>query len=247
MRRPILIVKAGTTFPDSRKAFGDFEAWTAGGMEIPLLDLVVAAVYSGAPLPEPDSVSGVVVTGSSAMVTDREAWSERIAGWIPGVIEREVPFLGICYGHQLLAHAMGGEVGYHPGGREVGTVAVGINERGKTDALLGGLPEKLLAHTIHAQSALRLPEGTQVLAGNAFEPHHAFRVGACAWGVQFHPEFTAAVMRSYLAHQEAVLKAEGKDVNGLNARVVDTPQATSILRRFVEIVQRRDESDGKGL
>src|SRR5690348_8631928 len=74
-------------------------------------------------------IAGVVVTGSHSMVSHREPWSERAAQWLAGVVESDrVPVLGICYGHQLLAHALGGEAGDHPAAIEIGTVQVRTTE-----------------------------------------------------------------------------------------------------------------------
>ena len=60
----------------------------------------------GHPLPPPADCRAVVITGSHAMVTDNRPWSVKVANWIPMLVNYEVPFLGICYGHQLLAQAM---------------------------------------------------------------------------------------------------------------------------------------------
>jgi len=56
---------------------------------------------------------------------------------------------------------------------------------------------------------LRLPEGAVLLGRNQFEPHQAFRIGPCAWGVQFHPEFTDAIMSAYLKVQAPDLTRRG--------------------------------------
>src|SRR3546814_6485680 len=93
------------------------------------------------------------------------------------------------YGHQLLAHALGGEVGDNPNGRKMGTVAVDLLPAAADDPLFTGLPDRFLAQATHQQSVLRAPEGATVLARSDHDDCHAFRWGEAAWGVQFHPEF----------------------------------------------------------
>lgn len=179
-------------------------------MDTQALPIVVIDPRRGDTLPDPAEVSGAVVTGSHAMVSHREPWSETTAAWLAQLVSRDTPVLGICYGHQLLAHALGGEAGNHPQGVEVGTVTVTLEEAAAGDALLRGLPAQFPANVVHWQSALRLPEGAVRLAGNAHEPVQAFRVGGNAWGVQFHPEFDAGVMRGYIDMLAGDLSAEGQ-------------------------------------
>ena len=118
--KPLLIIKAGETLPEIAARRGDFEDWIIAGLARPGLATDVKSVWQGEALPHDDTVSGVVVTGSSAMVSHREAWSERTAGWLARAVDAGTPILGICYGHQLLAHGLGGEVGPNPRGREIG-------------------------------------------------------------------------------------------------------------------------------
>jgi len=169
------------------------------------------------------------------MVTDNLPWSARVAEWIPTLMELNVPFLGICYGHQLLAHALGGEVGFHPKGTEVGTVDIHLLTSYSNDPLFKSLPSTFPAHVTHAQTVLTLPQGAVHLATNSFEPNHAFRIGKCAWGVQFHPEYDASIMRSYIVNEAEDLKKEGIDVGPILDSVKETPVAASILRRFYHI------------
>src|SRR5688572_21533998 len=77
--------------------------------------------------PSREGFAGTIVTGSGAMVTDRHEWSERSAQWLRDAAHDGMPLLGICYGHQLIAHALGGEVDYHPAGREMGTVQLELH------------------------------------------------------------------------------------------------------------------------
>ncbi len=233
--QPILIIKTGSTLPELKAQRGDFEDWTRAGLGVNGARTRVVDVTRGEPLPEYDAVAGVVVTGSHDMVTERLPWSEQTAQWLAGAVARPVPLLGICYGHQLLAHALGGVVADNPLGREYGTVAVRLTEAAAGDPLLGGLPSPLAAQMCHTQSVLRLPEGATRLALDPRDPNPAFRVGARAWGVQFHPEFDAAVVRAYIDHMRPLLAAENQDPDQLRATVIDHPYGTEILRRFARL------------
>ncbi|MCC5857569.1 MAG: glutamine amidotransferase [Ectothiorhodospiraceae bacterium] len=228
----IYVVKLGDSFSSIRDAQGDFEHWTQREMAAPA---EVADPRGGAPLPQPEVVAGAVLTGSHAMVTDREPWSEATAEWLRELVRREVPVLGICFGHQLLAHAHGAEVGYRPGGTRLGTLEVRLLEAAASDPLLGGLPPVFPAQVSHSQAVLRLPCGAVPLAADAAGGHYAFRLGARAWGLQFHPEFSVQVMRGYIRENAGRLRAAGRDSVALEQAVLRTPEATSLLRRFVTL------------
>src|SRR5690606_10963414 len=190
-------------------------------------------VEGGDALPGRDGFAGVLVTGSAAMVTERLDWSERAAGWLREAAHAGLPLLGICYGHQLLAHALGGEVGDNPNGREMGTVAIDLLPAAAADPLFAGLPGRFLAQSTQLQSVLRPPGGAVVLARSALDPCNAFRWGDAAWGVQFHPEFGTVHMRGYLQARAEGLAKEGGDPARMIAGVSAAPHARQVLRRFV--------------
>ena len=233
---PILILKTGSTHPHIREQLGDFEDWIAAGLRDGGAAVVVHDASAGdAPPPAHGAVAGVVITGSHAMVSEREAWSEALVPWLQAAVQAQTPVLGICYGHQLLAHALGGEVGNHPEGVEIGTVTVELQDTAASDPLLGGLPETFPAQAVHWQSVRRLPPGAVRLAGSAHESHHAFRIGDRAWGVQFHPEFSDTALRAYLDGLGDLLADEGLDAAAIAARLQPTPEAASVLPRFARL------------
>jgi len=195
----------------------------------------VVSVYLDEVLPDPGEVAGVVVTGSAAMVSEREPWSERAAGWLAGAVEADVPTLGICYGHQLLAHALGGEVGRNPRGREIGTVDVEL-DAGSSDPLLGAGPPVVRVQASHVESVLALPTGAERIGANAADPNHAFRFGRRTWGVQFHPEFDDDIMRRYIVGRRPQLVEEGIDAEALMDATADPGHGREILSRFGAIV-----------
>jgi GMP synthase (glutamine-hydrolysing) len=231
----VVILKTGSTYPDLKEQFGDFEEWFVRGLSL-RFDITVLNTVAGELPGDPTDWDGVVVTGSPAMVSDREPWSENAALWLTRVVDKAVPLLGVCYGHQLLAHALGGEVGYHPGGRESGTHRVELLNSAKDDPLFRGMPDSFRAQLTHKQTVLSLPQGAVLLGRNEFEPHQAFRVGKYAWGVQFHPEFTDAIMRAYLGVQAPDLEREGFDSQAMIDSVVRAPEASGLLERFSALV-----------
>ncbi len=230
--KPILIVKTGGTYPDMAALHGDFEDWFIARMDRSAAPIETVSPYSGESLPQAVSFGGVIITGSHDMVTEKYPWSEKTATWIRQVVETETPVLGVCYGHQLLAHAMGGVVGDNPKGREVGTVSIRLNQRGRQDPLFHGTPEMFAAHACHTQSVLQLPAGATLLASSDMDPHHAFSIGRRAWGVQFHPEFDGQMLRLYIARFTVELVQQGSDPDRLLADIRETPESEVLLRRF---------------
>ncbi len=232
MTDPFLILETGQPVASMRRHRG-FPHWIRVAAGLRADEAVVVNVQAGEPLPSREGFAGAIVTGSGAMVTDREPWSEASAQWLRDAAHAGMPLLGICYGHQLIAHALGGEVGYHPDGREMGTVALELHAPAAQDPLFAGLPGQFAAQATHLQTVLRVPEGATVLARSVHDACHAFRWGDNAWGVQFHPEFSATHMRGYVLARRDALRREGLCAKSVERGVSATPHARRVLRRFV--------------
>jgi len=233
---PVAILKMGVTLPSVAARRGDFEDWIAAGLGLEPARIRVVRVFEGEAPPDPGNLAGAVVTGSTAMVTDREPWSEAAAEWLGSAIAAETPVLAICYGHQLLAHALGGRVAKNPRGREIGTVEVALTAAARGDDLLGGFSGALRVQSSHVESVLELPPGATRLAATKLDPNHAFRIGRAAWGVQFHPEFDADIVRGHLACRRDAILEEGIDADALVRDVVDGPDGPAVLRRFARLL-----------
>ncbi|GAA3913449.1 glutamine amidotransferase [Luteimonas lutimaris] len=227
-----LIVETGQPVPSMRR-HGGFPHWIRSAAGLGRGEVDAVDVEGGEPLPPRDGLAGVIVTGSGAMVTERRDWSEASAAWLRDAAHAGVPVFGICYGHQLLAHALGGEVGDNPNGRTMGTVPVELLPAAAGDPLFAGLPGRFPAQATHLQSVLRAPPGATVLARAAHDDCHAFRWGESAWGVQFHPEFGTVHMRGYVHARADALARDGLDPERIAAEVAAAPQARRVLRRFV--------------
>ncbi|MBN2817115.1 MAG: glutamine amidotransferase [Campylobacterales bacterium] len=234
--KSVYILKTGSTFSSTRAVLNDFEDWISSKLDTNRLEVFTVDVTLGERLPELKLCDGIIVTGSHSMVTDEEQWSLEAQKWLVEVVNEEIPLLAICYGHQLLAKALGGVSNYHPHGMEIGTVEVIPTEDAQEDILFHDINTPFNAHTIHSQSVLTLPLGAVRLAYNTHDVNHAFRVGRRAWGVQFHPEFDKAVMDSYIQEvfKEGAFDEQRK--KSLLQESNETPEATSILEKFAELV-----------
>ncbi|MEX2468998.1 MAG: glutamine amidotransferase [Pseudohongiellaceae bacterium] len=231
--KPLLIIKTGNTIATLKARGLDFEDWFRAGCGLRDSECRTVSLFLGEPLPALDEVGAIIVTGSPAFVTDLEPWNHVGARYLRQAHEQNVPILGVCYGHQLLAWAFAGEVDFNPAGRQIGTVALELTAAGARDALLAPLAAHPRVQVSHLQSVLALPPGAELLASRKEDPNHAFRMGDSTWGVQFHPEFSAEVTRAYIKERRAVLTEEELEPNALLKSVSDTPQAVGVLKRFV--------------
>lgn len=227
---PFLIIKTGEAVPEARSLGGDFEDWFIAGLGRDRFDYRVVRVDRGDSLPAPETLAGVLVTGSPAMVSHRADWSERTAAWLAGTFATGLPILGVCYGHQLLAHALGGHVGPNPQGRRMGRVAVEVLD--PDDPLMGRFASNEGFHVSHVEVVLEPPTEARVIGTAPHDPHHALRFGDRCWGVQFHPEFGRAVMRGYIQARADGLRADGQDPARCMNGVVDDTAGPTLLARF---------------
>jgi GMP synthase (glutamine-hydrolysing) len=149
---------------------------------------------------------GVVITGSRASVywEDEQGWIRPLVDWVAEAVDRDVPVLGVCYGHQVLAEALGGTV-EHMGEYELGYREVTHGG----DPLFDGVDETFTVFVSHQDRVTELPPDAVRIAENDYGVH-GFRRGD-AVGVQFHPEYD-------LSTAEEI--AGGKDVHPEKERQV---------------------------
>jgi GMP synthase (glutamine-hydrolysing) len=233
--KPLLVVLTGTTVPVVKEKHGDFDAHFKLGVGDAWKHewIAVDARDVGRALPKTSDVSGVIVSGSSSSVTERAPWMLRLEDWLRGAVKDETPLLGVCFGHQILAQALGGEVKKNPAGRRIGTLQVKLTDEGARDPLLAGAPIALTVNVSHQDHVALVPPNMTKLVTADHDPMHAFAAGPMASAVQFHPEFHGDIVRGYITQRREILKGEGMDPDALLARAVDAPQAQALLRNFV--------------
>jgi GMP synthase (glutamine-hydrolysing) len=187
--RPILLVRN-----DRYESFGTAPsalAWAGA-------DVRTVHLPAGVPLPPLEDVSAVVMFGGTANVdmTDRFPYLAGARAFTREAVERGVPYLGICLGSQILARALGRSVVEAPV-KEVGFEPLRPLPAAADDPLLAIYSDGDMAVQWH-EDTHELPEGAAHLIAGDRIPVQGYRVGALAWGVQFHQEVDAVEFGQWL-------------------------------------------------
>lgn len=239
---PVLILHTGDPDESLRRSHGSYADMMRHAAGLTPDEVHVVRVYADEVPLEASAYRLALITGSPAMVTDRESWSERTAVWIRQAAEQGLPMFGVCYGHQLLAHALGGAVDYNPKGRELGTQTIVCLPDAAGDALMSGLPSSFPAQLLHAQTITALPPGAVSLACSALDAHQIVRMAPNIYSTQFHPEFGPEFMHDHLENYSAAYGREGLDIPMLTTSLCATPTAANLVRRFLRLWERRTAS-----
>lgn len=153
-----------------------------------------------------DGYAGLVCLGGHMGANDDLdfPWLADVRRLLAEAATRQLPTLAICLGAQLLAVAMGGRVIIGPDGPEVGPLLVAKRDAGWQDPLFVDLPFMPDVMQFHSDIVERLPSSAVLLAAGTLYPHQAFRVGRCAYGLQFHIETTTELVESWAANSPAI-------------------------------------------
>lgn len=160
-------------------------------------------------LPDDHDTDRIIITGSEFHVYDREDWVDRTQEYVLDALKQNIPVLGVCYGHQLLADALGGTVEqlHCPGqepltDREMGYNTISLTAAGRDSPLFHDFPDRFCSFTSHMDYVSSLPSDAVPLAQNPYG-NHGFQSTACpAYGIQFHPEYDLALAQQLLDEKD---------------------------------------------
>lgn len=231
--RRVLVVEMGSPPKDMTEVFGAQGQWFRHALSGENIELSICSPSSGEQLPAAEDFDLAILTGSWSMVTDREEWSERTRQWIVDMFQQKKQLFGVCYGHQLMADALGGVVDYHPNGREIGRKAVTLLAAARKDPVLANFPDVFYANLSHEQTVVAPPPGAVVLAHSDHDPHQIIRYADHAISVQFHPEFTTALMKACIVRRSEALKQSGVDVEALVKDLTPTEDSNRLMREII--------------
>ena len=179
----------------------------------------------------------VIIGGSKYGVYDSVPNANTLRQFVKKALVKRIPLLGVCFGAQFIANAIGGKVILDEKNQEFGTVAVKKTRAGLRSPLLRNFPEKFLAQCSHHDRIIRLPKNTEVLAKNRKCPIQAFKIsGADIYGVQFHPERSKKQFTELLEFERQGLK--NLPVKKIMRSLKET-RTEKIFQNFIEIASKK--------
>lgn len=197
----------------------EFRVWQACDGELP---------------PEDDGADGWVISGSVASVNDEAPWMLALEQRVRARHQRRQPTAGLCFGHQLIAKALGGRVGPSPGGWRLGVATTTLTV--SPPAWMQPPQPAFDLFALHEEQVLVPPPSARVLGGDTFTPHAALQVGEHLFTTQYHPElsreFVLAVLDAFGGEWPAALVNQARAQ--FAQRPMDAERFMQWLARFLE-------------
>ncbi len=234
--KPIVLARCddletfGVALDAIRDAGGEVLVWDAIGSE---------------PAPAVDDVGGVVVFGSTYNVehADEQPFIKELRELTREALDRGLPFLGSCFGSQILAWTLDAEV-MKASAREVGFEPIRVEPAAATDRLVSHYEDGDAVFEWHMDT-FELPTGATLLATGERVRHQAFRFGDRAWGLQFHFEVDAAEIEAWLKEYERIGDIErdwGKTNDDVRAEALEhiemhERKGREVFRRFTDLAR----------
>ena len=221
----IIILNCGPGLREVRNEFGTAIDWIQRGVDGSRFNFTSMDVFDGE-MPNYNDGDAWIITGASESVYDDLDWIVELEQAIKRGIEVEKPILGICFGHQILAQAMGGKVERNSKGWELGSYPMVkiVNHH-----LFRNININDFFYNSHQDTVIDLPNGFIPLAHNEMGLQ-AFNYGKRVYGVQFHPEFTHNIMKKYVEVRQNM------GANVIDLKVPLSKSSHLIINNFLKIV-----------
>ena len=190
--------------------------------------------YAGKLPPKVDTCDCYFVSGSASSILEREPWQKKLCNFLLVAAKAQVPVVGICFGHQALAEALGGRAAHAPKGWEVGVKTWKIV---RDEGWMRECGKKLTLLSIHRDQVVKLPPRSVRVASRDRCPNGMFRLANHAIGIQGHPEMTNKVFTEILELRKSSFTDEERK-EALESLEIPT-QAKDMARWCVNFVETR--------
>jgi len=176
----------------------------------------------------PGEADGWIITGSRHGVYEDHDWIEPLKAFLRDAHAARVPLVGVCFGHQILAEALGGKVVKSDRGWGCGIHEYGIDRRAPW---MDEDMETIRIHAMHQDQVVEVPSGTIVLARSEFCPYAALAYGDTAMSIQPHPEFDASFQRDIIGLRRG--SAIPEPVADTALENIDAPTDSEMFGRWI--------------
>ena len=225
----LLIISAGPGLDDVTSACGEASDWFAECIKNTNITISINNIYKNEDFDE-SAYDAWIITGSASSVMSKENWINKLEIKIRYAYKKNIPILGVCFGHQIISSALGGEVIRNKKGWELGSYKLDINKEGQINSIFKNIIIDDYFYFSHQDIVTKIPsEGTELARNNM--GIQSYSVGNKIFGVQFHPEFSTHIMEKYV---EVRLK------NGVifkNNNIYESQSSHNIILNFINIAK----------
>ncbi len=223
------LIQCGHVRADVANDHGDYPELFASLLSDSPIDLVTYVAEDGQLPSSPQECEAWLVSGSASSVYEPLEWIGATGNFLRQVVEADRPMVAVCFGHQLLAQALGGKVEHSDRGWGVGIQTYDVVDQPPSWPT-PDVPATLRLLASHQDQVTELPSGARLLARSQHCPVAAYSIGERVVAVQPHPEFTPALTSDLVTVRREIIGSELTDRT--LSRLAD-PTETSALDRSV--------------
>jgi GMP synthase-like glutamine amidotransferase len=180
----------------------------------------------------PNECDAYIITGSPRGVYDTDDWIVTLSQFIRDSYQAGIKLVGICFGHQILAHALGGRAEKSEKGRGFGLKSFDVTQ---PKAWMNGKPDRCSLYFAHQDQVVKLPPEAELLGGNTFCPIALYEIDNRVLGIQGHPEFSDGIMQDLLPlfEKKLALSSYEASVRSLDNGTPDNQLVAQWLVNFI--------------